>query len=74
MDTPQGVRRPGDLIIDRYMPNASDAEREEARENLRLLAGVLMRIEDRLAQEWYEKRIREEGVAGLESEVHPLQI
>ena len=41
---------------------------EEARENLRRLARILMRIEDRLAQEWYEQRIRDSGEGEVESE------
>ena len=61
MDTPQLAPRPGDLILNRYVPNATEAEREEARENLKQLARVLMRIEARLAREWREKQTRESG-------------
>ena len=74
MDTPQREHRPGDLILDRYMPNASDAEREEARENLRRFACVLTRIEDRLALEWYEQQIRKESAVEFESESHPPKL
>jgi len=49
-------RRPGDLILDRYMPNASTAEREEARNNLRAYARVLIRIGERLAAEARDSR------------------
>ena len=41
-------RQPGDLILDRHMPNASAEAREEARDNLRALVGALMRINRRL--------------------------
>jgi hypothetical protein len=68
MDTPQQERRPGDLILNRYMPSATEEVREEARENLRRLARVLLRIEERLAREWYEKQIRESGGVKVDSE------
>ena len=42
---------PGDLFIDRYMPGASEEEREQARENLRRLIAVLVRINDRVGRE-----------------------
>ena len=61
MDTPQRPHRPGDLILNRYMPNASDAEREEARENLRAYASVVLRIATRMATEEYEEAIRSKG-------------
>lgn len=51
MPTNNRERKPGDLIIDRYMPNASEAEREEARENLRAYLAVVLRIATRLEQE-----------------------
>jgi hypothetical protein len=40
-------RRPGDLILDRYMPNATVEEREAARANLYALLATLIRIEER---------------------------
>jgi len=43
--------QPGDLILDRYMPDATDEEREAARENLRQYAGIVLRIATRLATE-----------------------
>ena len=61
MNTPQRARPPGDIILDRYMPNASEAEREEARENLRAYAAVVLRIATRQATEEYEQAIRENG-------------
>ena len=42
-------RKPGDLILDRYLPNATPAEREEARENLRAFAEVVFSVERRRA-------------------------
>jgi len=45
------VRRPGDLILDRYMPNATEEEREAARQHLRDFAAALLRIFERLARE-----------------------
>ncbi len=37
-------RQPGDLILDRYMPNATPEERETARENLRRYAASIYRF------------------------------
>lgn len=51
MPTNNRERKPGDLIIDRYMPNASEAEREEARENLRAYLAVVLRIAARVESE-----------------------
>jgi len=42
-------RRPGDLILDRYMPNATPEEREAARENLRAALTMLIRLEEQRA-------------------------
>lgn len=42
-------RQPGDLILDRYMPQATPEEREAARTNLRTLLSTLIRIEERHA-------------------------
>jgi hypothetical protein len=44
------------------MPNASDAEREEARRNLRAYATVVLRIARRLATEEHEQAIRAKGI------------
>jgi len=47
-------RRPGDLILDRYLPEADEETRERAREVLRahalLLIGIGERIEAEMAQ------------------------
>jgi hypothetical protein len=61
--------RPGDLILNRYMLDATEEEREDARENLRAYATVILRIATRLATEEYEQEIRarEAGKVSLES-------
>jgi len=56
-------------IVTRYMPNATVEQREEAMANLRQLAQVLLRIENRLAREWYAQRIRDPVATAVESEV-----
>ena len=43
--------RPGDLILDRYMPEATPAEREEAREQLRKFAHAFIEVFLQLAAE-----------------------
>ncbi len=43
MEVSHSQRQPGDLILDRYMPNASQEEREQARANLRGLLAALVR-------------------------------
>lgn len=42
-------QRPGDLILDRYMPDATPEERETARENLKTALAALMCIEEQRA-------------------------
>lgn len=42
-------KRPGDLILDRYLPRADDEQREQARDALRAHARLLMRIGERIA-------------------------
>jgi len=37
-------RQPGDLILDRYMPNATPEEREAARANLTEFAALIFRF------------------------------
>jgi len=39
--------RPGDRILDRYLPHASPEKREEARANLERLAGFIVRVHRR---------------------------
>jgi hypothetical protein len=48
--------RPGDLFIDRYMPQATEEAREESYANLRALVALLVRIDERLAMEERERR------------------
>jgi len=44
-------RRPGDLIIDRYLKDASEEEREEAQDQLRKFALLLIEIGERITEE-----------------------
>jgi hypothetical protein len=69
----KGDTRPEDSIIGRYMPSASDAEREEAREGLRRLVRLLIRVHLRLASEITTKAIRDNAYPAVESE-HPTKI
>jgi hypothetical protein len=61
-------RRPGDVILDRYMPDATLEEREAARTNLYGFVAVLLRIATREALDNVEKSIRANGVGEVESE------
>ena len=47
----QQEERPGDLILDHYLPNASKEERELARERFREYALHLIRIGKRIRSE-----------------------
>lgn len=47
--------RPGDIFIDRYMPEATEEAREEAYANLRALVALLVKIDERLAMEERER-------------------
>ena len=53
--SPSGPQRPGDLILNRYMLNASEEEREAARENLREFAIAIVGIAERIAKEKAER-------------------
>jgi hypothetical protein len=64
--------RPGDYILNRYMPDATDEEREVARENLKRFARFLVRVHLRLSQQNPQEPIRAEGEDALESESSPL--
>ena len=61
-------RRPGDVILDRYMPDATAEEREAARANLYGFVAVLLRIATREALDNVEKSIRANGEGEVESE------
>ena len=56
MKNKKSERRPGQLFIDRYMPQATEEAREEAYANLRALVALLVRIDERLALEEQEQR------------------
>ena len=56
-------------IVNRYMPNATAEQREEAMANLRQLAQLLMRVEDRLAREGYAQQTRDSGTPAVESDL-----
>lgn len=64
----QSQRQPGDVILDRYMPDASPEAREAARENLRALVRVLLRVDDRLARKAVDNAGRAEEGESIESE------
>lgn len=65
---------PGDIILDRYLPNATGEEREAARENLRRLARLLIRVHERLALGNPQPSIRAPSAPALESELSPTYI
>ena len=50
-DVPKAPHRPGDLILNRVMPNATNEEREAARENLRQFAEIVVRIAERITRD-----------------------
>lgn len=60
--------RAGDIILDRYLPDASPELREEARENLRRLARLIICVHERLARERGDNPIRANAALELESE------
>jgi hypothetical protein len=60
------VHRPGDYILDKYLPDAAPEAREEARDNLYALATVVVRICTRIAHERQEE-IRAKRQAEVES-------
>jgi hypothetical protein len=47
----QNDKRPEDIFIGRYMPGASEEEREDARQNVQRLIAILVRINDRVGRE-----------------------
>lgn len=57
--------KPGDLLIDRYMPGATAEERERAHERIRAVVSVLIQIDERVSR---EARIREKSGGAVESE------
>jgi hypothetical protein len=63
--------KPGDYILDRYLPHASAEKREEARENLRRLARLLIRVHTRLARDNPQEKIRGNDGDEVDSESPP---
>jgi len=66
-------RRPGDLILERYMPDASEEEREEARANLKAYVALVLRLQERAVREGDDypsgdKNARTNPAPGLESD------
>ncbi len=47
----QSERRPGDLLLDRFFPDADVETRERAREVLRAYARILLRLGTRLHED-----------------------
>ena len=64
-------RKPGDVILDHYMPDATEAERETARANLYALAAVILRICTRIAQERESEGIRANPISKVDSGYEP---
>jgi len=60
--------RPGDFVLNRYMPNASEAEREAARDRLGRLGALLVRIHARGKQEKPGPEIRANGDLAVDSQ------
>lgn len=55
-EEPKPPRQPGDLILDKYMPNATPLEREEARFNLLQYAKVIIAINKRIEADENRKK------------------
>ena len=60
--------QPGDIILDRYLPDTSPEQREEARENLRHLARLIIRAHERLLHKRGDNAIRAPGAGEVDSE------
>jgi hypothetical protein len=69
--TPHAAHALGDRILDYYMPHASPDERNAARENLRRLAKLLIRVHERLASENPQPPIRGNPESAVDSESLP---
>jgi len=50
------TQRPGWAIIEQYLPDASSEKKEEAYENLRRLAALIVKVNLRTAREKFEKQ------------------
>ena len=66
--------RPGDIILNRYLPDATEREREEARGNLYEFVDALYRIALRIAQEEHDTVIRakKESPVSLDGTSSPM--
>jgi hypothetical protein len=65
------IKRPGDIFLDRYLPNAAPEKREEARKNLYDFVTILLRIATRRADEENTSEIRAKSVGAVESDFTP---
>jgi hypothetical protein len=61
------ARKPGDYLLDRYMPNATPEKREEAREHLRQFARFLIRVHGRRIGDNPHREIRANKEDALDS-------
>ena len=60
-------RRPGDFFLGRYMPNAGETERENARANLYALLSALIHLEECREQEEEGTQIRPNSGNAIDS-------
>ena len=65
-------RRPGDLILDRYLPDADEETREQARDVLRVHALLLIRIGERIEAEMAQAGDSPDSAGRLTIEVTDL--
>jgi len=68
------AHRPGDIILNKYLPHATEEERETARASLRRLALLLIRVHERLALDNPQQTIRAIDAPALESESLPTSV
>ncbi|MBV8977714.1 MAG: hypothetical protein JOZ13_10090 [Alphaproteobacteria bacterium] len=59
--------RPGDAILNRYMPDASEEAREAARDNLFRLVDLVIRVNERLSRQ-SPAAIRQNEAGAVDSE------
>lgn len=62
-------RQAGDKFLDHYLPNNSIDEREAARENLRRLARLIIRVHERGARDVVDRTIRPKEIGTVDSKV-----
>jgi hypothetical protein len=68
MQNPNEDTRSRRTIVDWYMPNATEAEREEVRESIRRLAALFARVCERIAREEVDNAIRQNAMHKLDSD------